>query len=120
MDTIWIHRLELGKDSIEIDGKSDKPTTTAKPTHHKYGAYKNVLLSDEDMEKLKAEFPTDWEQRIERVSEYVASTGKTYKNYLATIRTWARKDKERNGNNGQVGGVTEQNINTTYKGGKWL
>ena len=60
---------------------------------HKYGEYKNVLLSDEELEKLKTEFPNDWGQRIERVSAYCASTGKSYKNYLATIRNWAKKDK---------------------------
>ena len=60
---------------------------------HKYGEYKNVLLSDEDMEKLKTEFPNDYLNRIERLSAYVASTGKKYKNHLATIRNWARSDK---------------------------
>lgn len=64
-------------------------------SRHKYGSYSNVLLSDEEMEKLKAEFPNDYENRIERVSEYCASTGKSYKNYLATIRNWARKEKPR-------------------------
>lgn len=44
------------------------------------------------MEKLKAEFQTDWEERIERLSYYMESKGKTYKNHLATIRNWARKD----------------------------
>ena len=62
-----------------------------------YGAFKNVRLSDDDLEKLKTEFP-DWEDRIERLSEYMASTGKTYRDHLATIRTWARKDRERNAN----------------------
>ena len=66
-----------------------------KPTRHKYGTYKNVFLTDEDMEKLKTEFPDDWQNRIERLSEYIASSGKTYKNHLATIRVWAKKDKER-------------------------
>ena len=66
-----------------------------KPTRHKYGIYKNVFLTDEDMEKLKSEFPDDWQNRIERLSEYIASSGKTYKNHLATIRVWAKKDKER-------------------------
>lgn len=76
---------------------SDKPYIDAlkKETRHKYGEYKNVLLSDTDMEKLQAEFPTDWEERIERLSAYMASTGKTYKNHLATIRNWARMDKQR-------------------------
>lgn len=60
-----------------------------------YGAFKNVRLSDDDLGKLKTEFP-DWEDRIERLSEYMASTGKTYRDHLATIRTWARKDRERN------------------------
>ncbi len=65
----------------------------AKPIRHKYGEYKNVLLSDEQMEKLKTEFPNDYRERIERLSEYCESSGKTYKNYLATIRSWARKEK---------------------------
>ena len=64
-----------------------------KENRHKYGEYKNVLLSDEEIEKLKAEFPNDYENRIERLSEYIASTGKKYKNHLATIRAWARKEK---------------------------
>ena len=70
------------------------PETPKKPTRHKYGTYKNVLLTDEDMNKLKSEFPDDWRNRIERLSEYIASSGKAYKNHLATIRAWAKKDKE--------------------------
>ena len=87
MDT----QVRLGKDSLGKDSLEDLPTQT-KPTRHKYGMYNNVLLSDDDLEKLKSEF-TDWEQRIERLSEYIASTGKSYKNHLATIRSWARKEK---------------------------
>ena len=68
-----------------------------KPARHKYGTYKNVLLSDDDFKKLKSEFPKDWEARIERVSEYVASKGKPYKDYLATIRSWARREKPAKG-----------------------
>lgn len=64
-----------------------------KEVRHKYGAYNNVLLSDTDLEKLKTEF-RDYEERIERLSEYIASTGKSYKNHLATIRSWAKKDKQ--------------------------
>ena len=64
-----------------------------KDTRHKYGVYGNVLLSDDDYEKIMAEFPADYKQRIERLSEYMASSGKSYKNHLATIRSWARKEK---------------------------
>ena len=44
------------------------------------------------MDKLREEFPEDYPERIERLSEYMASHGKSYKNHLATIRNWARKD----------------------------
>ncbi|MCD7920588.1 MAG: helix-turn-helix domain-containing protein [Clostridiales bacterium] len=64
-----------------------------KDTRHKYGAYQNVLLTDEELAKLKAEFPADWQERLERLSEYIASSGKHYKNHLATLRSWARRDK---------------------------
>jgi hypothetical protein len=57
--------------------------------------YKNVLLSDEDYQKLQAEFPHDYSERIDRLSEYIASTGKSYKSHLATIRAWARKEKSK-------------------------
>ena len=64
----------------------------AKRTKHKYGEYNNVLLTDDELEKLKAEYP-DYAERIERLSSYVASTGKSYKSHYATIRNWARKDQ---------------------------
>lgn len=64
-----------------------------KPVKHKYGEYKNVLLTDDELDKLKTEY-SDWQERIERLSSYVASTGKRYKSHYATIRNWAKKDKE--------------------------
>lgn len=81
---------------IDVDNDSElkeKINKKEKPQKHKYGQYQNVLLSDDELEKLKTEFPVDWEERIERVSEYCASKGATYKNYLATIRNWARKER---------------------------
>ena len=89
-DRLGKDRLELGKDSIEdISGKPSKPP------RHKYGLYNNVLLSDDDMDKLKAEYPTDYQERIDRLSEYIESKGAKYKNHLATIRAWDRRDKEK-------------------------
>ena len=94
---------EIDKNNIyispsEIENSENPPEKTKKekPVRHKHGEYNNVLLSDEDFEKLKAEFPSDYQERIERLSSYMASTGKSYKNHLATIRNWARKDKEQN------------------------
>ena len=88
-------QVRLGKDSLgEVSvGEVIEEAAPPKPTRHKYGQYKNVLLTDEDYAKLQSEFPHDYSERIERLSEYMASTGKPYKNHLATIRNWARKDK---------------------------
>ena len=66
-----------------------------KAIRHKYGEYQNVLLTDEDYEKLQAEFPTEYEALIERLSAYMASTGRADKNHLATMRNWARRDLEK-------------------------
>lgn len=63
-----------------------------KESGHFYGKYQNVFLTDSEYEKLQGEFPSDWQSRIERLSEYMASTGKHYKSHLATIRSWARRD----------------------------
>lgn len=64
-----------------------------KAVRHRYGSYGNVLLSDIEMEQLRAEFPMDYQNRIERMSEYIACTGRGYKNYLAALRSWARREK---------------------------
>ena len=85
---------DIGDRSKDI-GEKEKDKKE-KPVRHKYGEYKNVLLSDQDLEKLQSEFPFDWQQRIENVSAYCASHGKTYNDYLATIRSWARKDAKPN------------------------
>ena len=88
------HDTDIEEDKDKEEDKENSVDKPPKQTRHKYGYYKNVLFTDDDLEKLKAEFPTDWEQRIERLSEYIASTGKSYKNHLATIRAWARKDNQ--------------------------
>ena len=86
-----VPRIDIEGD-IDIDKDKNKSISKKSP-RHKHGEYQNVLLSDDDLDKLKAEFPSDWDQRIQRLSEYMASSGKSYKNHLATIRNWARRDK---------------------------
>ena len=82
---------------IEEDKEEDKDIKK-KEVKHKYGEYDNVLLTDTELEKLKDEFP-DWQNRIDKLSAYMKSTGKHYKDHLATIRNWARMEKERNQKN---------------------
>ena len=57
-----------------------------------YGRYENVFLTDTELSELQAELPEKWAYYIERLSGYIASTGKKYKNHAATIRRWAADD----------------------------
>ena len=60
-----------------------------------YGRYENVILTDKEMETLKSDFPADYQSMIEHLSEYMASTGKTYKNHLATMERWKKADMKK-------------------------
>lgn len=78
----------------EIDGAPAPKPATKRATNRRrkgYGEYGRCMLTDEELAKLKAEFP-DWEERIRRLDEYCESKGRSYKNGLATIRSWARRD----------------------------
>lgn len=57
------------------------------------GEFKNVLISPEEMDKLKEIAPGQYQDYIEQLSGYLASTGKKYKSHYATIRNWIRRDK---------------------------
>lgn len=37
-------------------------------------------------------FPKDYEERIQKLDDYIQSSGKKYKDCLATLRNWARKE----------------------------
>lgn len=60
--------------------------------YKEYGENKNVKFTDEEYEKVKAYFPEDYMERIQALDDYIQSKGKKYKDYFATLKTWARKD----------------------------
>ena len=81
---------------LDLDSDSDasakgSPTKKEKPVKHKYGEYENVLLTDKEAEKLKQELD-NFNELVQRLSEYIASTGKKYKSHYATLRTWNRRE----------------------------
>ena len=65
---------------------------TGHPAPAAYGRYSNVFLSDTELSELQEELPGKWEFYIDRLSGYIASTGKQYRNHAATIRRWAADD----------------------------
>ena len=97
--------LEIEK---ELDIESEKERDTGQPAPAVYGRYKNIYLTDTELSELKAELPDKWEYYVERLSEYMTSTGKTYDNHAATIRKWAVED--------QAKGAPKQGVPQTWGG----
>ena len=58
----------------------------------KYGEYQNVFFTDKQYKELMDTFPNDYQERIQKLDDYIQSTGKKYKDCLATIKNWAKKD----------------------------
>ena len=83
--------IELEKE-IEIEIEKEREGETGHPTPAAYGRYNNVILTDTELSELQAELPEKWAYYIDRLSGYIASTGKKYKNHAATIRRWAADD----------------------------
>lgn len=77
--------IRLPEIAIKIEIEKGRPARA-------YGRYQNVFLTDEELADLQASFPTVWGQYIEKLSEYMASTGKRYQSHAATIRRWASED----------------------------
>ena len=77
-------------DHTETDNHVNEQNQTAGTAA--YGRYKNVILTDTELSELQAELPDKWEYYIDRLSGYIASTGRKYKNHAATIRRWVADD----------------------------
>ena len=74
------------------NNKTSKKKTTKEP-RHKYGEFKNVLLSDKDLEKLKAEYGEELvEKYIKKMDEWIELNGRHYKNYYLALRQWMNKE----------------------------
>lgn len=94
-------------DDTAHDTPNDTPNDTADDTNNKlnktklkkekiikkeFGEFGNVKLTDEEYAKVKNMFPKDYGTRIQTLDDYIQSKGKKYKDFVATLRNWARKD----------------------------
>ena len=75
--------------------ESRKVKREGKPNQYLHGKYTNVPLTATQYLKLKKQFPDDWEERVEALSEHIEQTGKEYKDCLAAIRVRARFEKRK-------------------------
>ena len=78
---------------LEIKREGEGEIKPGQTTRAPFGRYKNVFLSEKELAELQTELPSKWEYYIDRLSGYIASSGKKYKNHAATIRRWAADDE---------------------------
>ncbi len=99
---------ELNINSLSGDRELDAPAKKApkaapkpKPEKHKHGSFGNVLLTDEELEKLHERF-IDAEGRIEAFSKKKAAKGYVYKSDYAAILSWADSDAKKDAEKAQT------------------
>ena len=91
LDNATYKDIEIDKEKdIEIDTNISTPTA---PKKHKYGTHKNVLLTDEEYSKLQERFPTNYDEKINTLSEGLALKGYKYKSHYLAILKWDKNDK---------------------------
>lgn len=67
-----------------------------KTPSHTYGEFSNVLLFDDEFEKLQERLGREKTlSYIERLSGYIASSGKKYKSHYATLLNWTQRDQNK-------------------------
>ena len=104
MDTqVRLGKDSIGKDSIGKDSignnttasEDESSTASAKANKHKYGEYKNVLLKDEELQKLKNDYK-NWEELIKYLDEYIEMKGYKAKSHYLCIKKWVVNAVKRN------------------------
>ena len=85
--------IELEK-KIELEIEREIEKDQGQPARP-LGRYQNVMLNDQELSELQSELSTSWSYYVEKLSEYMASTGRQYQSHAATIRRWAAEDMRR-------------------------
>jgi hypothetical protein len=80
-------------ENLSVNNKiyNNKNSLTRENNTSVYGQFSNVMLTENELIALKQDIPK-LQEYIEILSNYMQSTGKTYKNHAATIRQCAIKD----------------------------
>lgn len=94
VSTTCPHSIGKGRlDKVSIDkGRGEKNQSAP---FSFYGEYKNIRLTDEEYRKLQEKIQGHTDTMIEKLSRYIRSSGKDYKDHYVTILNWYEQDKEK-------------------------
>lgn len=82
-----------GKPQSKVKNSIVKNTKSI-PIKQKHGEFLNVLLTDDELQKLRDRLNQKTPVLIEKLSTYIESTGRRYKSHYATILSWAQRDEK--------------------------
>lgn len=77
----------LSENSIEENSIEENSINNISTKKHKYGEYKHVLLTDDDLKYLKNKY-TNYEELIKYLDEYIEMKGYKAKNHKLAIEKW--------------------------------
>jgi hypothetical protein len=86
-------KIDAIKENKINNNKIKESVLSKKP----YGEFKNVLLTDDNLAKLKEKFNSTYQEKIEELSEALKSKkgySTKFTDHYATILSWARRKKE--------------------------
>ena len=97
-ENVYIFTQSKVKESKVKESKVNKIPAVpedSKKQKHKYGKYKNVLLTEEEIKQLREKLPKDWEKWIETFSEGLELKGYKYNNHYLAILQWEERSGQK-------------------------
>ena len=89
-----VKESKVNKSKIK-ESRVEESNNSCRSTLSPYGKFKNVLLSENELYKLKEEYPNEYDAKIDRLSIYMESSGATYKNHFAKLIEWLEADSKK-------------------------
>ena len=77
--------------------ENDRSKNKGRESLRCFGEFQNVFLSEEELAALQGDFPSRWEEYINRLSSYMASSGRHYANHYTTLLKWLDEDSRGKG-----------------------
>lgn len=95
-----LSRLCIAENKAYTEQKSGKqeeipagaPARTEDKQKKPYGERSNVWLTDEELEKLRRDYPAHFAEYIQRLSLYIDAKGARYNSHYSVIRKWLIAD----------------------------
>jgi len=89
----WVQEIDESIEKMTAPQNEDSQQEAVfSPTNKKaYGNYENVYLTDEELEKLKRDYP-DYLAMIENLSVKIRIRGYAYQDHFAVMVKWAKED----------------------------